>query len=116
MGSPTLGYVDATHQTLRTHFDRTVLDVLLGSRRRHAGAESETAPRPGLELLEGGHIARPRTRASRHSAMRVQNRHYAHRARNGSPQGRGNLFIRAPSLIKTAGSHPVSNSDLSGFS
>jgi len=24
MGSPTLGYVDATHQTLRTHFDRTV--------------------------------------------------------------------------------------------
>jgi hypothetical protein len=24
MDSPTLGYVDATHQTLRTHLDRTV--------------------------------------------------------------------------------------------
>ena len=107
MGSPTLGYVDATHQTLRTHFDRTVWTFYWAlaegapaqNRKQLLDRDWNYWKEAILRDLERVH------RDIRQCVSRIDIMRMGHA--NGSPQGRGNLFIRAPSLIKTAGSHPV---------
>lgn len=81
--SPTLGYVDATHQTLRTHVDRTVWDILLGARARAGAGKSCDAAAKGLELLERCDPERLGACASRHPQLHLKHRHHA----NGTCDG-----------------------------
>ena len=69
--SPTLGYVDAMHQSLRTRRRSHGLDVLLGAGRRDAGRQPLDAARRRTGVLEGSDPDRSRARASAHSIVRV---------------------------------------------
>ena len=82
--SPTLGYVDATHMSLRSR-DRTVgVDVLLGAGRSTARRHARDAARKGLDLLARSDPARSGARASRYSRTRFPHRRDAHRPRHGA--------------------------------
>jgi len=68
-GSPALGYVVATHQSLRTHIPKTVW-TLLGA---EPGLRTRPAPYPArrrLALLVSTHLRRPRTRPPRYPGLR----------------------------------------------
>ena len=67
MSSPTLGYVDAMHQSLRSVRRPDRVDVLLGARRDGAEGRPCVPRREGLGLLEGSDPDGPRTRAPAHT-------------------------------------------------
>ena len=84
MNSPTLGYVDAMHQSVRSHMERTVWTFYWALAEGAAASESKAASGERLELLEGSDPARSGASASRHSAMRLANRHHALRPCHGA--------------------------------
>src|SRR5882762_8520045 len=73
MDSPTLGYVDAMHQTLRKPRGTHSVHVLLGALGWHAFRKSCSPPPERLELLEGSDPARPGAGTSRYPSMRGAN-------------------------------------------
>ena len=115
MDSPTLGYVDATHQTLRTHVDETVWTfywaLAEGPRTKPAAAIEKDWTywkEAILHDLERVHSdIRP---------VRLAHRHHANGSRDGASQSRRNLFSGAPQSAKARGRILFANSDLSGFS
>ena len=96
MESPTLGYVDAMHQSLRTHVDRTVWTFYW--------ALADGPPSKNRQLLLS-YDWNYWKEAILHDLERVHhdirqvrfaNRHHAHGTRHGPPQNRRDLFARAP--------------------
>ncbi len=87
LDSPTLGYVDAMHQSLRTYIDRTVWTC--------TRAKPPASPRKRLGLLERSHSPRPRTRPLRHPPVRLPHRHHAHGPRHDPPRCRLDFLRRA---------------------
>ena len=116
MDSPTLGYVDATHQSLHSHVDKTVWTFYW--------ARSEGTSSDNRELLlncdwnywKDAILHDLETRASKCQKVRFANRYNAHGTRHGPPRSGSHFFRRARNLAQGRGRILFANSDLSGFS
>ena len=94
--SPSLGYVVATHQSLRMHIPRTRVDLLLGALRRVATGQPRVAAGTGVEVACHEDSRRPLARASRHSRVREPHRHLPNGPRDDPAHARISLLAGPP--------------------